>query len=62
MSETASKWVESEYWVKRNELVDRVKEKTPRSGADPDWVWKRYSEALNELKAFDAANGGSPVL
>lgn len=61
------------YWIARNELVDAVKAcLLPRESRR--WIssdertheeqeqWDAYGEALDKLKAFDAANGGSPIL
>ncbi|MEN6547590.1 MAG: hypothetical protein ABFE07_16270 [Armatimonadia bacterium] len=53
------------YWTERNALVDSVLALTPcdEELANPQTLRAvRYCEALDNLAAFDARNGGSPVL
>lgn len=50
------------YWTERNALVDAVKAITPPDLTGVGEAWDRYRVALAALRAFDAANGGSPIL
>jgi hypothetical protein len=61
------------YWTERNALVDAVKA-CPMPTGVRIWVghdartpeeqaqWEAYGRALDALKAFDAENGGAPIL
>lgn len=61
------------YWTERNALVEAVKA-CPLPIGDRRYVardtrtsteqaqWNAYGSALDALKAFDDANGGSPIL
>jgi hypothetical protein len=65
-----------EYWTERNALVDSVNARQPielierhrvyiavaERTAFEQGVWDDFAAALDALKAFDAAHGGTPVL
>jgi hypothetical protein len=65
-------WTESQYWVERNALVDAAKALTPSGPRafvafdertpEEHEEWARYGAALDALKAFDEAHGGTPIL
>lgn len=59
------------YWETRNKLVDKVLALTPRDCIHIAFAERTpeqqarvdaYGAALDELKAFDLVNGGSPIL